>query len=95
MIRIALEIIVLFLLPTAAYLAYAFLTRDADSKSSIWDGAPIAWLIAAGAALAFTVLIAFGDTSGGRPGEIYVPPEMKDGKIIPGHFKPAPEPDKK
>lgn len=95
MIRVVLEIIVLFLLPTAAYLAYAFLSREEGSASSIWDGAPVVWLIAAGAGLAFTVLIAFGDTSGGRPGEIYVPPEMKDGKIVPGHFKPAPDEQKK
>jgi hypothetical protein len=95
MIRVVLEIIVLFLLPTAVYLAYAFLAREEGATSRLWDGAPVVWLIAAGAALAFTVLIAFGDTSGGRPGEIYVPPEVKDGKIIPGHFKPAPEPGKK
>lgn len=96
MIRVAFEIIVLFLLPTLVYLAYAFLARADKPGASIWDGLPVLWLIAAGSALAFTVLIVFGDTSsGGRPGQIYMPPEVKDGKIVPGHFKPASEPGKK
>ena len=95
MIRIAFEIIVLFLLPTVVYLAYAFLVRADEPRTNIWNGLPVLWLIAAGTALAFTVLIVFGDTSGGKPGQIYVPPEMKDGHIVPGHFIPAPEPGKK
>lgn len=97
MIRVVLEVVVLFLLPTLAYLAYAYLTRDEGSQASLWDGAPVIWLIVAGAILALSVLVIFGNTSGGQPGQLYVPPEVKDGKIIPGHFKPAPvkEPDAK
>jgi hypothetical protein len=95
MIRVVLEVLALFLLPTAIYLAYAYLRREEGSRTSIWNDAPVVWLIVAGAIVAFSVLFAFGNTSGGKPGEIYVPPEVKDGKIIPGHFVPAPEPGKK
>ena len=95
MIRVTFEIVVLVLLPTVVYLGYAFLARADEPGTSIWDGLPVLWLIAAGTAVAFTVLVVFGDTSGGKPGQIYVPPEVKDGKIVPGHFIPAPEPGKK
>jgi hypothetical protein len=67
MIRVVVENIVLFLLPTAVY---------------------VFWLMLAGTALVFLVLIAFGSTSGGKPGQSYVPPHIgRDGRIEPGELK--------
>ena len=47
---------------------------------------PLIWLFIAGAVLVIVTLVAFGSTSGGKPGQHYVPPVMKDGKIVPGHI---------
>lgn len=94
MIRVVIENVLLFLLPSLAYLTYAWLTRPrpaegrGDSNTRFGDvvnDAPLLWLFSLGALLVVMTLIAFGHTAGGRPGEIYVPPSMKDGRIDPGN----------
>jgi hypothetical protein len=88
MIRIVIENIILFLLPAAVYFGYMYLTRrDREGRAGILDDAPLIWLFVAGGVLVVVVLVAFGDTSGGKPGQAYQPPVLKDGKIIPGHSK--------
>jgi hypothetical protein len=87
MIRVIIENIVLFLLPTGLYIGYVLLTRDTPDKTKLLDEAPLIWLFLAGALLVVIVLIAFGSTSGGRPGQHYEPPSMKDGHIEPGRIK--------
>lgn len=94
MIRVFIENLLLFLIPTIVYVAYVMMTRatnegDADTSSptsaQILNEAPLMWLFAAGAMLVIATLISFGHYSGGKPGELYVPPAMKDGRIEPGH----------
>jgi hypothetical protein len=88
MIRIVIENIVLFFLPTAVYVTYVLLTRKPDSKQGVLDDAPLVYLMAAGTALIIIVLVAFGSTSGNNPGHIYIPPTLnKDGHIEPGVLK--------
>lgn len=87
MIRSVIENIVLFLMPTGLYIGYVLLTRTVSDKSKILDEAPLIWLFMAGALLVAIVLIAFGSTSGGRPGQHYEPPAIKDGHIEPGRIK--------
>ena len=89
MMRIVIENILLFLLPTLVYLTYVFLKQRADggSRQSLFDDAPIVWLFLAGALLVMATLIMFGSTSGGRPGQAYEPPSMKNGQIEPGRIK--------
>ncbi len=88
MIRVVVENIVLFLLPTAIYVIYVLLTRKQEEKGGVLDDAPFFWLMLAGTALVFLVLIAFGSTSGGKPGQSYVPPHIgRDGRIEPGELK--------
>lgn len=92
MIRVFIENLVLFLAPTLIYVAYVMLTRGQSDPgsgqpqpaSSILDDAPLFWLFAAGAFLVIATLIAFGSYTGGKPGEIYVPAEMRDGHIEHG-----------
>jgi hypothetical protein len=86
MIRVVIENIVLFLLPTAIYVIYILLTRKQDEQGrGVLDDAPFIWLMLSGTALVFLVLIAFGSTSGGKPGQHYTPPSLgTDGKIDPG-----------
>jgi hypothetical protein len=96
MIRIVIENILLFLLPTLAYLGWVLIARP-DSLERTPDGrirptrvlndAPLLWLAASGTILLIIVLVAFGKTSGGRPDQTYSPPVFKDGKIQPGHIE--------
>lgn len=88
MIRIVLENVLLFLLPTLAYVAYVMLRRRAGDKKSaqdVLDEAPLVWLFAAGAILMMVGVAYFATTSGGKPGQGYEPPVYRDGKIVPGH----------
>lgn len=86
MIRIIIENIVLFFLPSAIYIVYVFLTRGNSSKTLL-EGAPVLWLVVAGTALVVVVLVGFGSTSGGRPDQHYEPPSLKNGKIEPGRIR--------
>lgn len=87
MVRIVIENILLFFLPMAIYVTYVLLTRKPDSKAGVLDDAPFVWLMFAGTLLVIVVLVFFGSTSGGRPGQSYVPPVLKDGRIEPGHLE--------
>lgn len=90
MIRTVAENVLLFLLPTAVYLAYAYLRRQdngAAGGGNVWEDAPLIWLFMIGAALVFVTLVVFGSTSGGKPGQTYQPPVYRDGKIEPGQIK--------
>ncbi len=96
MIRVVIENILLFLLPTLLYVAWVLLTRQPQAsgpdredagETKLLDDAPLLWLFAAGAALVVVTLVAFESPSGGKPGQHYVPPSYKDGKIDPGHIE--------
>jgi hypothetical protein len=88
MIRVVIENILLFLTPMAMYIAYMLLTRRADSAGAVVSDAPLIWLFVAGALLVVATLVFYGSTSGGRPGQVYIPPHMgKDGRIEPGEIK--------
>ncbi len=93
MIRIIIENLLLFLLPTALYLGYVLVTRRMQSPAraqgagTLLDDAPVLWLFGAGAVLVVVTLIAFGSTSGGRPGQHYEPSVLKDGQIEPSHIQ--------
>jgi hypothetical protein len=88
MIRIAIELILLFLLPTAAYLGYALLMRPARPAKAVMGEAPLVWLGLSGAVLVFATLIYYGSTTtGGGIDQTYTPARIKDGQIEPGHFK--------
>jgi hypothetical protein len=87
----------LFLLPTLLYVAWVLMTRAPETNrpdgeqggtvTRVFDDAPLLWLFAAGAVLVVVTLVAFGSTSGGKPGQHYVPPSIKDGRIEPGHME--------
>lgn len=94
MIRVVIENMLLFLLPSLIYVTYVWMTQPETAKGEtgqsageIMNDAPLLWLFAAGAVLVLLTLIAFGNTSGGRPGQHYEPPTMKDGHIEPGHIQ--------
>ena len=86
--RVVLENILLFLLPTAVYIGYVLLTRNNTSAGTVVNEAPLVWLFITGALLVGATLIYYGTTTpGGKPGAVYTPPHMKDGHIEPGTLK--------
>jgi hypothetical protein len=90
MIRVVIENILLFLLPTAMYFGYVLLMRGsrAGQAGAVINEAPLVWLFLAGALLVAGTLVYFATTTpGGKPGQVYVPPRMKNGQIEPGHME--------
>lgn len=97
MIRVVIENMLLFLTPAFLYFAYVLITGGArqgetggegsQSAAGLFDGAPFVWLFFAGTALVLLILVAFGSNSGGKPGQQYAPPTMKDGRIEPGRME--------
>ena len=86
MVRIVVESLLLFLLPTLLYTIYVTVRRrSAGDETPVLQGAPLIWLFVIGLVLMVGTLALFGTTSGGKPGEAYQPPIYKDGKIVPGH----------
>lgn len=98
MIRTVVENLLLFLLPTLIYVAWALFQRakaerEAENDPSgqpvmtVFDDAPLLWLFASGAILVMLTLAVFGNTSsGGSPGQQYQPSVLRDGKIQPSHI---------
>jgi hypothetical protein len=88
MIRVAIELTLLFLVPTAAYLGYALLMRPSRPAKAVIGEAPLVWLGLSGAILVFATLIYYGSTTTvGDLNQSYTPARIKDGQIEPGHFK--------
>jgi len=94
MIRIVIENIFFFMLPTLFYIAWvAFTENDWADFSSVIREAPLFRLFLAGAALMLGTLIAFSSRSHNGPHDVYIPPTMEDGKLEPGHSVHVPEPE--
>jgi hypothetical protein len=61
MIRIVVENILLFLLPTFVYVAYVYMTREeGPGATSVLDDAPLLWLFAARAVCVIVTHVTFG-----------------------------------
>jgi hypothetical protein len=87
MIRIAGAIILLFLLPTAAYLVYAMLARPNASFATVLNETPFVWLSLAGIALVGAMLVYWGISSTGGGEGAGVPAGVMVGLV--GHMAPA------
>ncbi len=88
MIRIYLEVLSLFLLPTAVYVAFKFATlRPGRTAGMVIAQAPVMVLSILGLGLVVGVLTLFGTEGDGRPGQTYEPAHVRDGQLIPGRMK--------
>ena len=96
MMKIVIENLLLFMLPTCVYLGYVLLTRQAPPASGnkrqaelgtggLLDDAPLLYLFAAGLVLVVGTLVFFQSSTGGKPNQPYTPPSIKDGRVEPGH----------
>jgi hypothetical protein len=87
MIRIAGAIVLLFLLPTAAYLVYAMLARPNASFAAVLNEAPFVWLSLAGVTLVGVMLVYWGITSTGGGEGAVAPTGMIVGHAAPGSVR--------
>ncbi len=88
MIRIILVNLLFLLLPLIIYFAYVLLRQSPEhNNDGILTNAPIFWLLAVGVALMLMAIVILGRWEGGEPGKTYVPPQFKDGVVIPGHYE--------
>ncbi len=85
MIRILLINLLFLLLPTVLYFAYVLLRRRSEPNAEILADAPIFWLLATGAASMLIALVVLGQWETGSTEGRYVPPQVKDGVVVPGH----------
>jgi hypothetical protein len=85
MLRIALIDIFLFSLPFLLYAAYMVSVKGV-APASLWQGAPVFWLLAAGCGLLLVTMATLIQFSGGKPGGVYHPPSVQDGVIKPGEI---------
>jgi ABC-type transport system involved in multi-copper enzyme maturation permease subunit len=85
MLRIALVDILLFALPFVLYAAYMVGVKG-RATSSLWRGAPVFWLLAAGCGLLLVVMATLIQFSGGKPGGTYRPPVIENGVVKPGEI---------
>jgi len=92
MIRIVIENIFFFLLPTFLYVAWiAFLQDEWEGLTTVLGRAPLIRLFFAGAALMLAVLFVFSDRTYNSPNDVYVPASVVNGKLEPGHSIHEPE----
>lgn len=93
MARILFQIIFPIVLPALLYALWMTAERrraeaaGAAEKPS-WSAAPWLWLLTLGVFFAGVVAAAVAVFGGDPAGGVYVPPELRDGRVIPGHVVP-------
>ena len=78
---------IFFLLPFGIYAGWLIATRGTVGTANDWPLRTITWLAIGGAALLVVSLVAFTHYSGAPPGSTYVPAQVIDGVLVPGHFE--------
>jgi hypothetical protein len=86
--RAFLTIFIPLLLPSAIYWVYLSIRRQ---QGLPYRDIPWIWLVVAGLVLAAVSLSVLWFDQGADPTGRYVPPQVIDGVVVPGHFEPATE----
>lgn len=93
MARILFQLVFPILLPTLLYALWLAAERRRVEAAGTgekpgWSDAPWLWLLALGVFFAGVIAIAFALLGGGDMQGTYVPPSVRDGRIVPGHIEP-------
>ena len=93
MARIFFQILLPIALPTILYLLWVAAERRRQERlgsgeAPQWQDAPWLWLGALGVFLAAIMAAALALLGGATTEGRYVPPQVIDGKIVPGHVEP-------
>ncbi len=87
MIRPALTEILLFAAPFAAYALFLFATRAGVLHPDSWNWKVLATLTTIAILLSIAGFATLRQHHSHPAGSDYVPPHVKDGKVVPGHFR--------
>lgn len=92
MARILFQIVFPILLPALLYALWMTAERRraeaAATEKPLWADAPWVWLLLLGAFFAVVVAVAAALLGGDPAGGVYVPPQLRDGQVVPGHVVP-------
>ena len=92
MSRILLQVVVPILLPSALYALWLLAERRrvavVGAGARHWTDAPWLWLLALGVFFAGIITMALALFGGESIVGEYVPPQIQDGRIVPGHVVP-------
>ena len=92
MIRIVIENIFFFLLPTLLYITWtAFSKNEWPGLMTVLSRGPLIRLFIAGAVLMLGTLIVFSSGTSNNPNDVYVPASVVNGKFEPAHSIHEPE----
>ena len=88
MIRIIVILLLVFLLPFAFYALYVkFRIARGTMQANPWQREILYWLVLTGSLLVIGGFLVLSNLSGEKPGAVYRPAEIIDGKIRPGGFE--------
>ncbi|HTY67821.1 MAG TPA: DUF6111 family protein [Alphaproteobacteria bacterium] len=93
MSRILLQVVAPILLPSVLYALWLVAERRrleavGSAGTKHWADAPWLWLLALGVFFAVIITMALALVGGESIVGEYVPPQIKDGRIVPGHVVP-------
>ncbi|HEX9461341.1 MAG TPA: DUF6111 family protein [Alphaproteobacteria bacterium] len=93
MTRILVQVVFPILLPALLYALWLAAERRRVEASGAgqhprWAEAPWLWLLALGVFFAAIIAIALALFAGESIEGVYVPPQIKDGQVVPGHVVP-------
>jgi hypothetical protein len=92
MIRILITYLLPFLLPIVGYAAWiwyrAWHAERHGGEAPKFEQGPWPLMLFLGAVLSLGVLAVGALTTGGAPGDVYVPAHLENGKLIPGQTRP-------
>ena len=91
MLRITLIEIASFLLPFLLFFIWRWQTRS-DVKLTATPALKLGLAGALLAILMMILLVMLDSARGGHEGDLYVPPRLENGRIVPGHFVSNPDP---
>jgi len=90
--RVLLQVVLPILLPALLYALWLAAERRrleaVGGGRSRWADAPWIWLLALGVFFAGVIAVAIAVFGGDSIEGQYVPPQIKDGVVIPGHVVP-------
>jgi hypothetical protein len=93
MARILVQIVFPILLPALLYALWLAAERRrletaGGGQRPGWAEAPWFWLLALGVFFAGIIAVAVALFGGESIEGVYVPPQIKDGRVVPGHVEP-------
>ena len=77
----------LFLSPFVAYAIFLWATRAGVIDPLSWTARELLWLTIVALVAVIVGFVAIAEFSGARPGAVYIPAHMENGRLVPGTTK--------